>query len=462
MTRAPSIAFSVVLSLTLLAACGGLTDRDVLPPEGQLLLYVDTDAWLPKGPGEATSPADRPALFQRLRVELFPPGQTETCAGCSRDFGIDQSVVKRGRASIGLLPRVGVSGYRARVRLYRVGGAGETLVDARAPSTIESVVALPSTAAEGIREVTVVLRTDTVGQPQGTLDAPIAAQEGRPTTSLVGSWREDIRRGCSRPAGDGEACVPGGALWMGDPAFYYPLPERLVALSPFFIDLTEVTVRAFRRSKLATLDEEAAKADPYLYSSKTNLYCRYTNTPGQFEDAAVNCVSKAMSEKYCAARGGGTLPSEAQFEYVAGALRNLPFPWGSDDASCEDAVFGRHYDESAPAPQRVCVSFGVGPALPGSGRRDRVRIGDREVVDLAGNLSEWIRDVFSPPTERCWQTQATLDPVCTESVQTDKVLIRGANWTDVGAATLRANLRQTANVSAPQNTRSGFRCVRAD
>lgn len=461
MTRALfPLAFSGALSL--MAACGGLTDREVLPPEGQLLVYVDTDAWLPKGPGEATSPDDRPALFQRLRVELFPPGQSETCTGCSRDFGIDRGVVKRGQASIGFLPRVGVSGYRARVRLYRVGGAGETLVDARPPSTIESVVALPSTATEGIREVTVVLRTDTVGQPQGTLDAPIAAQEGRPTKSIVGTWREDIRRDCSRPAGDGEVCVRGGALWMGDPSFYDPLPERLVALSPFFIDLTEVTVGAFRKSKLATLDIDAAKADPYLYSSQTNLYCRYTNTPGQFEDAAVNCVSKAMSEKFCAAQGGGTLPSEAQFEYVAGALRNLPFPWGADNANCDDAVFGRHYDTSTPEPLRACVSLGVGPALPGSGRRDRVRIGDREVVDLAGNLSEWIRDAYSLSTERCWQTQAALDPVCAESAQKDKVLLRGANWTSLGAAMLRANLRQTAAAGAPQNTRSGFRCVRAD
>src|SRR5437879_4730035 len=45
----------------LVLACGGQTAQ-VLPPTGQIKLYVTTDAPLPAAPGEAVDPNEPPAL----------------------------------------------------------------------------------------------------------------------------------------------------------------------------------------------------------------------------------------------------------------------------------------------------------------------------------------------------------------------------------------------------------------
>ena len=167
MSRRP-IAIAIAASISL--GCS----VEPLPPEGQVLLYLDTDAWLP----DPRDPdRDDPPLFDRLRIEIFEPGAAEPCAGCTREFGVDHPTVFAGEASVGIVPRAGESGYRARVRLYRVGGAD--LVDPRPTSTLEAVVRLPVVRAEGIIEAHIVLRTDQLGAPQGSLDAPIDPSAGR-------------------------------------------------------------------------------------------------------------------------------------------------------------------------------------------------------------------------------------------------------------------------------------------
>src|SRR6185436_19579915 len=181
-----------------------------------IVIGVTTDAWLPRGPDEERGEIEYTALFERLRVELYPSGEAAPCAGCYRDFGIDHRSVNEGRASFGFLPRKNVSGYRARVMLYHTGPS-ESYADPRPRSTIETVVDLPVVADDGIVDVHVVLRTDDLGRPSGTLDAPVAPEGGRAPVGIAGTWHADLRRGCAAPAGAGEACVPGGAFWMGDP-----------------------------------------------------------------------------------------------------------------------------------------------------------------------------------------------------------------------------------------------------
>ena len=99
--RAPPIAG--VLLLVAGPACG-LLERAPLPPEGQLVLGVATDTWLPRGAGESYEPVPRSALFERMRIELFPPGEREPCRECSRDFGLDHRTMNEGRASFGFVP----------------------------------------------------------------------------------------------------------------------------------------------------------------------------------------------------------------------------------------------------------------------------------------------------------------------------------------------------------------------
>jgi formylglycine-generating enzyme required for sulfatase activity len=388
----------------------------------------------------------------------------EPCRDCFRDFGIDHRAVETGNASIGFVPRTGVSGYRARVRLYH-SGASESSAEPRPTSSIEVVAALPATPAEGIVRVHVVLHTDDIGRPRGSLDAPVEALPGEPPRGLAGTWHADLRRTCASPPKEGEACVPGGAYWQGDPGFNTPY-ERLVALSPFFIDVREVSVAEVRASGLAKLDAQALTADPYLYSAdetKNIHWCTYTQRAADKEEMPVNCISRDLAKQICEQRGA-TLPSDAQFEFVAGARRGAAFPWGEGDPSCDDAIWGRSYEAEKPAPFRACASRGVGAASSGSGKLDRVRLGEVEVVDLAANLTEWVLDAYQTDEEPCKQLNPAVDHVCTEpsTVRAGRIAVRGSPWTDPGGSLLRASARSSTGASAPQNVRIGFRCARPD
>src|SRR4051812_39857114 len=61
------------LTAFVLSACASDSDR-TLPPPGQLLLYVDTDAPLPPPAGETLRGDEPSALFEHVRIDVFRPG----------------------------------------------------------------------------------------------------------------------------------------------------------------------------------------------------------------------------------------------------------------------------------------------------------------------------------------------------------------------------------------------------
>src|SRR5437868_6675191 len=81
------------------------------PPAGQLRLHIATDAPLPSG--------SVPALFDRLRIDLYEPGATSPCTGCTYEFAMDTSLFSAEPPSIGIVIPVGRAGYAARARLFR-------------------------------------------------------------------------------------------------------------------------------------------------------------------------------------------------------------------------------------------------------------------------------------------------------------------------------------------------------
>jgi hypothetical protein len=165
----------------LLLACGGQTGK-TLPPIGQIKLYVATDAPLPAGPDKPVDPNEPPALFDRLRIDVFAPEASEACAGCSNEWELDRMGLED--ASIGIVPPPGVGGYVARARLFR----GITLKGGEPPqlSTIDVYVALPPVNREGISKRTIVLRVQDLGHPVGSLSEPGSTLEGDPCVALRG------------------------------------------------------------------------------------------------------------------------------------------------------------------------------------------------------------------------------------------------------------------------------------
>lgn len=399
-----------VLLVALSAACAGETSS-TLPPAGQLLVYVDTDAPLPPAPGDTLAPTDPAPLFDRIRVDVYGPGATTPCAECTHEFDVDRVLVGAGHASIGVSPRPATSGYRVRVRLFRAayvkGG------QPRADATLDTIASLPPIAAEGITEVTITLRTDDVARPIGSLDAPIAPDVGRPAGGLAGTWPGAKRSSCATAARPGEVCVPGGAYWMGNPliddvqAPLDPTVLRIVTLSPFFLDATEVTVAAFRASGVARDGDPMPRSDDDGKPGPV-IHCAYLPAAGDTDDLPVNCVSWEAARAYCLAESGD-LPTEAQFQYVASDLASRLYPWGDDQPSCADAVYGR---AEIFIPDVRCPGDWV--EAPGSGARDRVVLpGGGIVYDLAGNLVEHALDAFALQKDPCWGTGVFHDPLCT-------------------------------------------------
>ena len=336
------------LALSLLWLLFGCSAE--LGPRGQVLLYLDTDAPVPPGPGAVPDPSRGPALFDTVLVEVFEPGDDQPCAGCSRMFAIHEPLLRQRRASLGLPQKAGVAGYRVRVRLFSssatlTGAVAEYALDGSPPqSVIEVTAELPVVAEEGIVERSLLLPVDAVGLPVGSLDSPVQTTAGAVGESLVGTWPGAARVPCAGQPAAGQVCIPGGAYWMGNPfasgagVGVAATNRRLVVLSPFFMDATEVTVGRFRTTAGSTPGFGYYSGDDK--GDTATDYCTYTAQPQGNEDKPMACLSLTAAQAHCEARGG-QLPSGAQFEYVAGGLEGRLFIWGSDLPSCQDAVLWR-------------------------------------------------------------------------------------------------------------------------
>lgn len=88
MTRAAKrVVTAIALSLGM-GACESLDDPK-LPPEGQIVFYVDTDAIVPLAANELPEETLPSPIFDRLRIEMFPPGSDAPCDDCTREFAVD-------------------------------------------------------------------------------------------------------------------------------------------------------------------------------------------------------------------------------------------------------------------------------------------------------------------------------------------------------------------------------------
>lgn len=412
------------------------------PAEGQLLIFVTTDA--PVGPSGPTP------LFDRMRIETFSPGDRSACAGCTREFSLSDDRMARGEASFGFFPRVHTPGYRARVRLFRSGATASG--EPRPASTLDTTVLLPVVSADGVVEVTVTMGLADLAHPRGSIDAPLLADPGRPPAGLVGSFAGARTTSCAREPGEDEACIPGGAFWMGNPRLDVldareadGTSERVVVLSPFFLDRAEVTVAAMRAARVARVIDDPVEATP------SRPGCIYTAKPGRDDDRPVNCLSWQRARAYCE-KVGKRLPSEAEYEVAASALASRSFPWGGDLPACGDAVHGGG---------GTCPSV-TGPSIAGSGVRDRVSFGAAVVVDLAGNLRELVADRFRRGDAACWGSGVFVDPVCERDPPETQVArsVRGGSYRDEGTL-LRASLRGfIEDERFAISELVGFRCAR--
>jgi len=160
----------------------------------------------------------------------------------------------------------------------------------------------------------------------------------------------------------GMAGVPGGAF-RGSSA--------LGVVSPFCLDITEVTVDAYK----ACVDGRKCTADNLGCDGDYAKWANY-GVAGR-GNHPVNCVSWNQAVAYCAAQGK-RLPAIYEWEWAArSGLEARKYPWGDSPPSSSNLCFG-----SKSTPPGTC------PAGSASGDRSA-----QGIFDLGANVHEWTADV---------------------------------------------------------------------
>jgi formylglycine-generating enzyme required for sulfatase activity len=431
-------------------------------PLPQWKVYLATDAPVPQlgevvyvevidGQGHDVPPVDEHTrLIDGSRPELWP-------------------------TSFGVVPSSPTETARLRVRLYRPDQIG---ADGTPQGTllIDATATLPPVAS-GVSRVAITLAMSCFGVAPDlaggqTCDPSTGSLAPEPslvgdvdlsTLPAAGSWPPAKALPCTAPVPDGMACIPGGVFLMGA-ARYFPLdpaedpsPQHLVQLHPFAIDLQEVTVADIKALVRSGGLPPPLQGDPM---GATPPGCTYEGLADPTNDGMpVNCVTWSQASQACALLQK-RLPTEAEWEYVASNVgAGTPYPWGSDPDPCTYAVVGRgrplvHTPESTEC-LNSSFGFASGPAAGGDAR-DVTFLG---VMNLGGNMGEWVADAFEPYSSPCWSAGGLLvDPVCTAtSAAPVQRSVRGGSW---GSSPLQALAYNRFFASESEvSVGAGFRCA---
>jgi len=223
-------------------------------------------------------------------------------------------------------------------------------------------------------------------------------------------------------------------------------PGRQLNLDGFYMDKTEVTV-----SQYATCVEAGKCTANWLqtYTGKVNAQGVPTYSKSDMcnwgrrgrDNHPVNCVTWYEADQYCQWQEKH-LPTEAQWEKAARGSEGILYPWGNAEPSCHFAVI--KVGNNACSQKQT---WDVGKKEDG-----RSPYG---VMDMVGNVSEWVWDRFSSGYFAQAPSQNPTGP--NAGFQRG---IRGGAWSSVHTA---GELRSSYRWRRPPTFRSpaiGFRCAK--
>jgi sulfatase modifying factor 1 len=215
-------------------------------------------------------------------------------------------------------------------------------------------------------------------------------------------------------------------------------PAHMVSLSSYAIDQTEVRVEDYERCV------SAGVCSPPAFSPGDPRFDR--------PSLPITHVTWEDGVTYCA-WAGGRLPTEAEWEFAARGSASRDYPWGQvyNSYLCNHGAF---------APDETDGSDGfVGLAPVGSFRDGATPEG---LVDMAGNVSEWVLDFYDPDEHTGFgypnasQHNPKGPPTGVEHVIRGGSYLQGAAWMRTawrGVAQNQPGLRLLAAADV------GFRCA---
>jgi formylglycine-generating enzyme len=434
-------------------------------PFGTVIIELDTDLPVPR-------------LASRARIDIHREDGTWIASRDvslrSRDeFPATFSVFSSDTARVvvvrvRLSPEAAVVDYRGERRLI---ADGVDITPLREPDPGLAIDRLVRVAIEhGVERRTSIF----LGGECAGVVADLDAHQSCTSEPRTGTFGDTTAAVVPRP---GEVAIAGKAFILGSRdivneillggVFVSSAPPRLVVVSPFVIDRTEVTVGRYRAA-VARGFAKGRPTDPVINPVPIPIasegrfndrFCTLTVEGDTSRDAMpLNCMSFGLARAFCQFEGGD-LPTEAEWE-LAAAASNRPtkttFPWGDYKASCAAAVFGRM--DLSSAEHGLCSNGGaapIGPAPVNTGSEDVTPDG---VHDLAGNVAEWTLDVYGPYDGPCWAKLPQRDPVCLSDDRRAFQTVRGGSFAGPHN-TLVATVRKAFDPDLPYPG-FGFRCVR--
>ncbi|TGN18972.1 formylglycine-generating enzyme family protein [Leptospira idonii] len=249
-------------------------------------------------------------------------------------------------------------------------------------------------------------------------------------------------------------CIPGGEFVRGSNSFEAnEKPESIVSVSDFYMDVYEVTNKAF---------EECLNAGSCM-SCLSSGQCDYIGpkygNPYKAPLQPVVGVSWFTAKEFCE-WAGKRLPTEAEWEKAARGSQGNLYPWGNQSANCNlavieiDSVKGCATTKTEKPQAMTTLSVGSRPA------------GAYGLYDMAGNSWEWVADWYSPSYEKCGEFCSGTDPkgpcngsqVC--SGHTQKI-VKGGSWWWPGSMARGSYRRPHVPENFPEYHHFGFRCAKS-
>ncbi len=468
---------AVVMSAIPLGGCRATTDA-----RAQVVLVVDTD--LPVSGQLAARPELSPdAAIDTVRVDVLAANgavldsqvfvvpnadQWPLSFGVPRDDGAPAPTALR------------VRGFRGR-KAVATTVRGVASLQPPVGRTVDRVVGF--SFEDGVVYRGVVLRGACLGiapsfgaSPTGCVDADrpaapatdgVAALDGADMgASLAGTWEPAVEVACVGATPAGATCIAGGFSVLGDVDLagseladdLVASPERPARLSPYFLDLTEVTVGAYR-ALVAT--GAVAGSPPTAHAAGDAEPCAWLGaTDGANDALPLNCVSFDTAAAICAARGG-SLPTEAQWEHAArGRGEGRSFPWGEAVPTCCTALLSRAISGDLGQQCGGPALDAAGSHGPGRGCVPDADVSRDGVLDLGGSLSEWVLGAPLPYAAPCWTfTTVPTDPLCADDSGHTYRVDRGGAWT-TGLGRAASALRERTPATAQRS--NGVRCAYRD
>jgi formylglycine-generating enzyme required for sulfatase activity len=213
-------------------------------------------------------------------------------------------------------------------------------------------------------------------------------------------------------------------------------PVHRVQLDGYWLDRTEVTNEMFAKFLNSAGNQTEGGVTwlrpltPFVGILERNGI--WQPFPGREKYPVVD-VSWYGANAYCS-WAGRRLPTEAEWEYAAKGHDNRRFPWGNDDLDCDRARY---------------AGCGNTPVEAGSLQLGSNAFG---VLDLAGNVSEWMNDRYGADY---YQLSPQKNP--SGPVNGYYRVIRGGYWGSTYIA-LQSSYRDWAGADQRQSS-TGFRCA---